>query len=136
MKNVSNNTLLFFYAAPGVTLFLMLIILFFVGSSGTEETLSFIKYMYTESDEKHSFILLNCIMVIWLISAVSIKTGIINSLFRSIIILGILSVMTLLSFLYLGEFIAFISLPALIYGSIYTWQMHNQSLSSVGCGEE
>lgn len=119
MKNISNNTLLFFYAIPGVTILSTLIILFFVGDVNTTET---IKHAYIESDDNHMFILLSIIMIIWLTLASLAKSGLINSTFRSNLILVIIVAITSISFLYLGEFIGLISVPAIVYCFLHTRQ--------------
>ena len=120
MKNISNNTLLFFYAVPGVTIFLMLVILFFTGNTNTTDSIEFIKYAYTESDDSNLFVLLSCIMIIWLSITGILKYGLINSASRSISVFIVITMLSIVSFLYIGEFIALISVPAIVYSYLYT----------------
>ena len=88
--------------------------LFFVGTTEIDETIDIANFMFTESKDKSKFIIFTCIMVLCYAMAIIIKAGYISSKKRSILNLIISTVVMLVSFMYIGEFIGIITMPVVI----------------------
>ncbi len=127
MKNISVNVVSFFYALSGITILLTLLILFFVGTTGFNETSDIVKHVYLESEDNHIFILLTCIMVICFYMAVTYKVGLINTTSRANYSFIVSIIITLISFVLIGGFIGAILLPAAIYSFLFAKQIPNNA---------
>lgn len=132
MNRVTNNIVSLFYAIPASAILAVLVILFFVGTTGLNDTLDIASFMFTESKDNLIFILFTCIMFLCYVMAIIIKAGYINSPKRSIFNFITSIAVMLVSFIYIGGFIGLICIPAVIYSYLLVKQMHNKSLNQIG----